>query len=1153
MNFRDPLKTLKQENAALRQRVATLEQEVHKLTAHLEQVYHAPDSPTLQDQAVGDGLSMPWCSDGAVERATWHAAETRFFYTLVEHMPDSVLVVTLDNRVIHVNPAFKAQFGCDEVIIGRSTSEAFAAPFWKHLNAVRQHLGEQSRLPTEWQGVLMVPGSEGQTFPAQVSAMLIRDPTGQPCAYAAIFRDITELVRKQEALGASEERLRYIIQHMPVLLHAFDEAGMIVFWNKECERVTGYRAEEMVGNPEALAWLYPDPQARTHVLQRWPGQQGQQQSAEQSWETTLVAKDGSTRTIAWSPIPYMIALPSWAACAAGVDITRRSKAEDALRESEQKFRSAIEQTVDGVAITDGEGHIVEWNDGAEQISGLNRAEVLGHTVWDVSFRIFPAQLKTPKAYDLIQAKARLFFQQGDAPWLNQFQVTECQLPNGEMRYIQQASFPIKTSTGPALCITMRDVTDQKHTEQELRRAWHDAEAATRAKSAFLANMSHEIRTPMNAVIGMTNLLLDTPLTPEQKEYVEIINLSGNSLLTLINDILDFSKIEAGRLELERHPFNIHTCVEEVLELMAFKAEGKGIALVYYIVEDFPTTLIGDSTRLRQILVNLIDNAIKFTDQGEVVVSIERGESRMEHNAPLPPDSVSTLHSQFSIHIAVRDTGIGIPVRKIKHLFQSFSQLDDTMTRRYGGSGLGLAISKRLAETMGGTIWVESNEGKGSTFYVSIVAETTTPEPCPFLAAQQPHLMGKRALIASGSEISCLFLERQTARWGMQPVVVSTAQETLHHIAQTFPFDVILLDDTLPDKDNLTLAREISNNDATCNVPLLVWTSMALRNELFRRGELDIATFLIKPVRISALHHALSFLFQVSTDGKELSLGKKTYSEEHLGQKHPLHILLAEDNTVNQKVALRLLERLGYRADVASNGLEVLHALERRSYDVVLLDIQMPEMDGIEAVQHIRELWPADQHPRLVAMTAHAMKGYCEWLLQKGLDDYISKPVKVEELAAALLKVEKQHTHDHENTSPDTTRRDSPAAAPTPSIDRALLNTFLETIGKSAPSDSRELISFFLKDTARFVETMRHTFDQRDLRACMLSTRSLWSCGSQVGAHRLTTLCKELEMLELPAALARANDLIARIEAEYEHVKAVLEEEKGTHDNSEERP
>jgi PAS domain S-box-containing protein len=647
---------------------------------------------------------------------------------------------------------------------------------------------------------------------------------------------------------------------------------------------------------------------------------------------------------------------------------------------------------EGVYGVDAAGNTMFINPAALAMLGIQECDVLGrnqHTLFHHSHADgtpFPSE-ECPIAQTLRDGQRRQIY--ADTFWRT----------DGSALPVAYTTAPLGDGgdrTGGAV-VVFHDITERLQVQAEFRRAQQAAEHANRAKSLFLANMSHEIRTPLNAVIGMGSLLEETPLTAAQQDYVQTIRTSSEALLVLINDILDYSKIEAGQLDLEAHPFDLLECLESALDLVALRAAEKRIELVNAPRPGLPRTVVGDVTRLRQVLVNLLTNAVKFTERGQVVLSSEIVADR--------PGASLDAPAEVRLRFSIRDSGIGIPADKRDRLFRSFTQVDASITRKYGGTGLGLAISKHLCERMGGSIAVESSgvPGEGSTFHVTVrlpAAEEAV------VAWQQEHravLAGKRVLLVDDNPINLKVLRHLLEAVGMVAQEYASPQAALTvATARQEAFDIAVLDMHMPELDGLALARALHAGLGAACPPLVLLSSLAFVPEAA-----DARLFyamLAKPLRFGALFDV--FVKALTTGGSGPQPAVAAAPAAALPAARPLHILLVEDNVVNQKVAKLLLEKLGYRPDLAANGLEALAGLERQPYDVVLMDVQMPEMDGLEATRRIVAQWSPEVRPWIIAMTANVMPEDQQECLAAGMDDFIAKPVSLAGLQEALERVPK---------------------------------------------------------------------------------------------------------------------------------------------------
>jgi PAS domain S-box-containing protein len=950
---------------------------------------------------------------------------------------------------------------------------------------------------------------DGREFPVELS-IGVWDASDGP-AFSGVIRDITEQKKLAEALRRSEEELRRqnryvesLVEINPTAIVTVDRDGNVTSWNLAAEELFGYSRDEAVGRNlddlvvgqdlrrEAVSYEQVLRAGRLHTV------------------TQRARRDGTLADVELIVVPVVEAGEPTGYLVIYHDISQ-------LQRQKQYYQSLLEVSPTAIVTVDPDHRVTSWNPAAERLFGYGREEAVGQ---DVDSLVANDEAIRPEAVRLNRQT-----EEAGEVWLT----TRRTRKDGSLVDVDVRAAPIRVRD------RMVGLYALYHDISELQRAREQAEGATRAKSAFLAMMSHEIRTPMNAMIGMTGLLLDTDLTPEQRSYAEVIRSSGDALMAVIDEVLDFSKIEAGRLELERRPFDLRSCVESALELVAASASSKGLDLAYLFEQGLPSALMGDATRLRQILINLLNNAVKFTDAGEVIVSVD-GEAL--------GSGEGEVGGRYRLHFAVRDSGIGIPKDRLSRLFESFSQVDASTTRRYGGTGLGLAISKRLSELMGGTMWVESQIGEGSTFHFTIQAEQAPALAAAYERGAPPQLHGRRVLIVDDNATNRQILVRQAESWGMLARDTASPSQALEWVRRGDPFDLAILDMQMPEMDGITLAAEIGRYRDAHALPLVLLTSLGPREAV--RGGVEFAASLTKPIKPSQLYDTLMNVLGAGPAGLQAPT-RPEGSVEQLAKRVPLRILVAEDNVVNQQLALLLLAKLGYRAEVTANGLEALQALEREPYDVVLMDVQMPTMDGLEATRRIHQRWPEGRRPHVIAATAGAMQEEREACLAAGMDDYLSKPIRVEELAAALSRCRSDVTPrppapaDESGVGPPPPpEREPQGQSPTTLVlHPPALERLMETIG-----DDRglltSLIDTLLSDVPRLVEAARRGLRHGQMDEVRRAAHTLKSHGATFGATSFSQLSRQLESLARSGTLEGAAELLARMEAEFEPVRTTLE-------------
>jgi two-component system, sensor histidine kinase and response regulator len=1047
-------------------------------------------------------------------------SESYLLHVLMDNVPDAIYFKDLESRFIRINRGMAIFFGLSDPAeaIGKTDFD-----FFSEEHARQAYLDEQEVIRT---GRTLVAREETEYWPdgrvtwASTTKMPLRNRDGAIIGTFGISRDITHLKQTEKSLSDSEALYHSLVEALPVCLIRKDRQSRFTFANGPFCAELKRTLADLIGKTDKD--LYPAELAEKYMRDdRRVMETGQVFEAVEEH----IGPDGSPSYVSVLKVPLrdsnqaVIGMQGifW-------DVTPRMRAEEELHQAkhlaeanQKRTRLIVDSAYDAYVAMDANGLIIDWNRQAELIFGWPRQEVINRPLHEL---IIPPSYRAAHV-----AGVQHFLATGEGPLLNRRIEVPALRRDGSEFPVEMTISPIRYGNEWIFSAFLHDITKRKMYEAELRQARDAAEAASQAKSEFLANMSHEIRTPMNAIIGLTELLLDTSLNTEQRDYLETVKKSADALLSVINDILDFSKIEAGKLELEYSPFDVRESLGDTLNTLALRAHQKGLELACHIAPDVPETVIGDPVRLRQILINLVGNAIKFTERGEVVVDVQMPDAQ---RAGSVSDGTSAYASGSScaLHFSVRDTGIGIPADKQVMIFDAFAQADGSTTRRYGGTGLGLAISSRLVQRMGGQIWVESEPGKGSTFHFDarfVRHRAALERP----ARQEPgRLRGLSVLVVDDNATNRFILAETLTQWQMRPTTVENAVAALEALESAYrcgePFALVLLDAHMPEIDGFMLAERIHEHPDLTGATVMMLSSASQPLDARRCQKLGLAAYLSKPIKQAELYRAIL-----------AALGSPEARPQSLPPPSPrggrtLRLLLAEDNLVNQKLAVRLLEKQGHTIVVAANGQEAVQAVLKQPFDLVLMDVQMPEMDGFEATAAIRQTERGTgRHLPILAMTAYAMKGDRERCLESGMDGYVSKPIQPRELSEMIDKLVASSGSFEKNETP----------ANPPVLDR-------DEIQARVGGDTKllgELIDLFFADCPRMWQSICDALSLGDAIKLSRAAHTLKGSIGVFGAHTAREAAERVEQLAREGDLAQAAEAIAQLEAELERLKPILRE------------
>lgn len=1046
------------------------------------------------------------------------------YRVLVEGVGEGICMADIHEVFTFANLAAEKIFGVEPgTMVGRKFTEFLSNEQLTVLE--NQSLNRQQNMRNTYE--LEITQDSGEKRFLLVTAAPRHNTEGEYIGALGIFRDITDRRQAAEALAKSEQKLSLHNERTPLAAIEWSPDFEVVKWNPAAVKIFGFSQEEAVGR-HGVGLIIPE-HVSGFAERVWTELCDQKGGLHFTNEN--ITKSGEVIYCEWYNTPLvdndgrLLGVASLA-----LDVTEKRKAEKALKEARKmaereanKLRTMIEGMEEGIVVIDTNDNISEINPWLLDKFELKRDDVMGRCMWD--FYNDQEGIKIGKG---IIAK----FHNGE---FRDAQVVDRNLLDMHVTVRFQPIFVDDEYRGVILNII--DITDLmtatkkiEQTNKELLFAVEQAKQATdlanqmameaaeanKSKSMFLANMSHEIRTPMNGIIGMTDLALDTELTPEQREYLGLVKTSAEALMSLINDILDFSKIEAGKLDLEHIDFGLRDCVGDTAHTLALRASEKKLELISHVVSDVPDALVGDPGRLRQILVNLAGNAIKFTEEGEVEIKVEV-ESESDHDVWL--------------HFSVRDTGIGIPEHKRSHIFESFTQADGSTTRKFGGTGLGLSISKQLSELMGGQIWVESVEGEGSVFHFTVRFDL---QKQPVRRANIPsavNVQGLSVLVVDDNVTNRRVFKEMLTNWGMKPILTEGGASALEFLEQAevkdTQIDLILTDVNMPGMNGFTFARIIKKLPMYQDVKIIILTSAGQRGDGVLCRELGVNAYLTKPIKQSDLFDAIVSVFDLAEEKQEqIPLVTRHTLQE---RRRRLHILLAEDNAVNQKLAVRILEKHGHSVVVAGDGEQAVEAYRNEEFDIVLMDVQMPKMDGMKATQMIREEEKkTGKHIPIIALTAHAMKGDRERCLAAGMDGYSTKPIKTKELFSEVERLVKGM---------------GKAVARKPKVKLVEEVIDREVLMDRVANDTEllgEIVGLFLEDYPTLIAQLQEAITNQDRKLLERSAHTLKGSAANFAAEAVRQAAFKLEQIGREGNLVEASEAFDILKQEMERLLPALE-------------